>query len=97
MIDHGKLKIFEKWFYQYTTSFQTDKPLLQRNYDLKIDHSLRVREGIREIGKGMNLSPVQYFLADTGALFHDAPPNACRARAMSSPLLGCELVANSNR
>lgn len=48
-----------------------DDPLDQRNQDLKIEHTERVREAILDIGRSLNLSANLLRLAEAAALFHD--------------------------
>ena len=59
------------WFDQYTQSFlsgdtQEDGPLL-----LKIDHTKRVRDNIRQLANRLGLDAEKVLLAETVALFHD--------------------------
>ncbi len=59
------------WFDQYTHSFlsgdaEEDSPLV-----IKIEHTQRVRDNIRELADRIGLEPEKILLAETVALFHD--------------------------
>jgi len=71
MIDDNTLFSFKKWFKIYTSSFKSDRPLYNMNFNLKTDHSYRVCFEILDIGKSLNLTHEELNLAEMIALFHD--------------------------
>lgn len=70
-MEHKHLKYFYDWFADYTGSFVFTLKEDQRNIDLKIAHTYRVRDAIRDIGKSLQLPHNDLLLAETMALFHD--------------------------
>lgn len=71
MLDDQALDALKKWFDEYVSSFRLEDPQWQRNIDIKVEHSLRVCEAIREIGLSLNLGKGELNLAEAAALFHD--------------------------
>lgn len=71
MIDDNTLFSFKKWFKIYTSSFKSDIPHYNLNFNLKIEHSYRVCFEILDIGKSLGLTHQELNLAEMIALFHD--------------------------
>lgn len=65
---YQKLKEF---FNSYTEKFNLAKKEDQKNIQLKIDHSQRVVNNMREIIAGMSLTEAEKYLAKITALYHD--------------------------
>ncbi len=61
----------EKWFTSYVMTFKYDNNELQRNIDIKREHTERVTEEIINIGKKLGLNDNELNLAEIIALFHD--------------------------
>lgn len=59
------------WFDRFVASFRSDSPSLQRNYDLKVDHTLRVREVMERLTASLAFSPGERALAAAIAVCHD--------------------------
>ena len=66
-----QLKNFYLWFDAYTKSFSFEKETDWNNFNLKIDHTYKVRDAILDIGKAEGLYGNRLMLAETMALFHD--------------------------
>jgi hypothetical protein len=60
------------WFDRYVRSFTTEVRDDQRNFDLKREHTLRVRDNARLIAAELRLQEQDAVLAEIIALFHDA-------------------------
>ena len=61
----------KRWFLNYAGQFHSDDPLIQRNYDLKRDHTLRVCTEMSDLCGSLHLRPGDCRIAETAALFHD--------------------------
>jgi len=59
------------WFAEYVRGFDSDDPAVQRNMDLKAEHTRGVCEAIQEIGRSLELSEDDLCLAEASALLHD--------------------------
>ncbi|MCU0473765.1 MAG: HD domain-containing protein [Bacteroidales bacterium] len=59
------------WFTGYVNTFKYNDPELQRNIDIKREHTERVTEEIINIGKQLGLNDNELNLAEIIALFHD--------------------------
>jgi hypothetical protein len=59
------------WFETYTRSFLTGKTPIDRPLELKIEHTTRVCDNIRQLGRSVDLTDGQLRMAETIALFHD--------------------------
>lgn len=59
------------WFENYLRRFNATDPDVRKNTDLKADHTRRVCENIRDIGKSIALSHQDLVVAETAALLHD--------------------------
>ncbi len=70
-MDQQSVAYFKKWFHAYVTSYASDDPELQRNFDLKEKHTFRVCMEITRLGRGLGLSGDDQRLAEVIALFHD--------------------------
>ena len=66
-----KLDFFKDWFTKYVNSFSSDDEVLQKNIEIKKIHTYNVCKAIIDIGKSINLSPNDLYLAEIIALFHD--------------------------
>ena len=66
-----QLKSFEDWFASFVEKYSSENPQHQQVYDLKIQHTYRVKEAIESITKELGLSANERRLAQTMALFHD--------------------------
>ncbi|MEZ4599141.1 MAG: HD domain-containing protein [Syntrophotaleaceae bacterium] len=71
MLDARMIDDLKAWFTGYVTSFTSNNDELQRNLDLKKDHTERVCVEIMELGRQLGLSAEQLRLAEITALFHD--------------------------
>jgi len=71
MINEQVLNELWSWYEDYMKSFSSDDPEYQRNIDLKDEHSRRVSQEIRLIGKSLSLNTENLQLAEIMALFHD--------------------------
>ena len=67
----NKYNELEKFFESYTEKFNLEKEKDQKNIQLKIDHSKRVTQDMKEIIKEMSLSLAEKHLAKIIALYHD--------------------------
>ena len=61
----------QNWFTSYVKTFKHNDKELQRNIDLKEDHTRRVCKDILNIGKSLKLNCDELRLAEIIALFHD--------------------------
>jgi len=61
----------KEWFGNYVQTFQTSDENIQRNIDLKEQHTFRVCNEILYIGKNLGLSENELRLTEIIALFHD--------------------------
>lgn len=71
-IDRAKLESLKKGFADYAESFKKGDREFDRHIDLKIIHTYKVCDCIREIGKSLELSEDDMNIAETIALFHDS-------------------------
>lgn len=71
MISDQQLVIYKKWFKQYSESFLDISESYKENMVVKIDHTYRVVEEIKELAKSLQLSKEETNLAELIALFHD--------------------------
>jgi hypothetical protein len=60
-----------KWFNNYTESFNSEDDEDRRNIILKVEHTQNVCRNIVEIAKGLSLEDIQTRTAEATALFHD--------------------------
>jgi len=65
------LSALKRWFRDYSTCFHSLDPLIQRNYDLKRDHTSRVCSEMSELCRSLQLAPAERRIAEAAALFHD--------------------------
>ncbi|MBN2062538.1 MAG: HD domain-containing protein [Deltaproteobacteria bacterium] len=65
------IRRLKNWFEAYVKGFYSDDPFIQKNMDLKAEHTLRVCEAILDIGRTLNLSSEDLCLAEVSALLHD--------------------------
>jgi len=66
-----KLNMIEEWFEKYTKSFILDSEELQKNIELKKNHSLRVRDEIVYLAEKSGMSEDDTALAEITAILHD--------------------------
>jgi hypothetical protein len=59
------------WFDNYVATFQAPSPEEQRNYDLKIEHTVRVRNIMERLTASLSLSSEERALAAVIAILHD--------------------------
>ena len=59
------------WFQEYVRQFSSHDPIVQENMDLKAEHTRRVCETIRDIGRSLDLSNEDLCLAEASGLLHD--------------------------
>lgn len=59
------------WFEQYVHGFSSSDSITQQNMDLKAEHSRRVCEAIKDIGRSLGLSKEELCLAEASGLLHD--------------------------
>jgi len=70
-ITKSELEYIKVWFAEYVNTFKSDNPELQRNIDIKRDHTYRVTEEIINIGNQLGLIEDELNLAAIIALLHD--------------------------
>jgi hypothetical protein len=70
MRDH-QLHEIELWFDRFVSTFHSESPEEQRNYDLKIEHTHRVRNLMERLAATQSLSPEERTLAIAIAICHD--------------------------
>lgn len=66
-----QLEALKERFADYVRTFHSDHPEIQRNMDLKQEHTLRVCREIVQLGQQLELQPSDLYLAEVMALFHD--------------------------
>jgi len=66
-----QLRQLKAWFNDYVRRFESSDPDVQKNMDLKEEHTRRVCENILDIGRSLNLPSGDLFLAEAAALLHD--------------------------
>lgn len=59
------------WFSSFVAGFQAESASGQRNYDLKVEHTLRVREVMARLTASLELTPEERTLAAAIAICHD--------------------------
>lgn len=59
------------WFDGFVATFKADLPGEQRNYDLKVDHTDRVRGVMERLAASLGLPPEERALASAIAICHD--------------------------
>lgn len=59
------------WFDRFVATFRGDSPATQRNYDLKIEHTVRVRAIMERLIASLNPLPEERALASAIAICHD--------------------------
>lgn len=65
------LRRLKDWFDAYTQAFLSGDPALDSPLTLKIEHTSRVCENIRQLSRSLALSAERVHLAEAIALFHD--------------------------
>lgn len=70
-MERSKRSDLKSWFHDYVRRFNSDDPELKENINLKIRHTLRVCQAAGDIGRSLELSEDDLFLAEISALFHD--------------------------
>ena len=65
------LPALKSWFDNYVGHFISDDPTVQKNFDLKAEHTRRVCEVSRDIGASLNVTAEDICLAEINALLHD--------------------------
>ncbi len=70
-MNNNHLKQIAAWFDRFVATFVVPTPEEQRNYDLKIEHTARVRTIMERLAATLNLSPDEWSLASIIAICHD--------------------------
>jgi HD superfamily phosphohydrolase YqeK len=65
------LYFFRKWFFEYVNQFSSPDSFVQKNLDLKIEHTVKVCENILLLAKSEKMSENECIIAEVIALFHD--------------------------
>ncbi len=71
LMDKKIVHDLKNWFTDYVHTFNYKNPELERNIDIKREHTERVIEEIINIGKQLGLNDNELNLAEIIALFHD--------------------------
>lgn len=71
MISDQLLQQYKSWFISYTNSYLKLSELYKENIKVKIDHTYRVIDEIKQISKSIELNHEETNLAEVIALFHD--------------------------
>ena len=66
-----ELRQLKAWFEDYVRRFDSSEPEVQKNMDLKAEHTRRVCENILDIGRSLDLGSPDLYLAEAAALLHD--------------------------
>ncbi|MGA6924423.1 MAG: HD domain-containing protein [Desulfosarcina sp.] len=66
-----RLNLLKAWFESYTGTFLTGETIADSPLTLKIDHSARVCQNMRRLGRSINLTQDRISLAQAIGLFHD--------------------------
>lgn len=66
-----QLEALQQRFTAYVRTFSSDNPEIQRNMDLKQEHTLRVCREIGQLAQQLDLDTSDLYLAEVMALFHD--------------------------
>jgi hypothetical protein len=66
-----QLKQIETWFDRFVVSFHSESPAEQRNYDLKIAHTHKVRAIMERLAASFDLRPEERALGIAIAICHD--------------------------
>ncbi len=68
---NDELEKYKRFFKDFSDKFHTDNEEVNRNIDLKYNHTIRVCKNIIEISKSIRLNKCDINLAEIIALFHD--------------------------
>ncbi len=71
MMQRGTLDVLQLWFDDYVRTFVFSDPLIQKGIDVKVEHSLRVRAEIADLGRSIGLSEPDLCFAEAAGLVHD--------------------------
>jgi len=71
MLDARTIDDLKAWFDAYVAAFTSENGELQRNFDLKKEHTARVCTEILALGRRLGLDAGQLRMAEITALFHD--------------------------
>ncbi len=71
VIDQQTLLRLKDWFAEYVRTFKAGDFDYQQNINLKEEHTARVCSEIIDVGKSLDLSQTDLYLAEVMALFHD--------------------------
>lgn len=66
-----KAEKYFKWFEDFTTTMMRTPDRLKSNYELKIEHTYRVKDNIINLGKAVGLTPYMLHICELIGLFHD--------------------------
>ena len=70
-MDAKYLSLCRDWFRDYSDSFRSLDPEVEKNIDLKIRHTYRVCDNVSRIAKSLGMKRDDLLLAEVLALFHD--------------------------
>lgn len=70
-MDETRLSEIEAWFGAYCRSFAGDDEEARRNYDLKEQHTGKVRENIRLLAESVGMAGSELAMAEVVGLLHD--------------------------
>jgi putative nucleotidyltransferase with HDIG domain len=70
-MDAKYVSLCRDWFRDYTESFRSLDPEIEKNIDLKIRHTYRVCDNVSRIAKSLGIEQGDLLLAEVLALFHD--------------------------
>ena len=70
-MNNHQLNEIAAWFDRFVATFKAETPDLQRNYDLKTDHTVRVRAIMERLAVSLDLLPEDRMLAAAIAICHD--------------------------
>ncbi len=65
------IEFYRKWFKSYVSQFYGNIDYINKNIEIKENHTLRVCENIIKLSNSIKLSDNDQFLAEIIALFHD--------------------------
>ncbi len=70
-MDHAESERITSWFVEYTNRYVISDPANYEAYELKIAHSLRVKENCSAIAASLNLNEEERMIAEVIGLLHD--------------------------
>jgi len=70
-MDSKQFTFCRQWFEDYTAGYHSSDKEIERNIDLKLQHTYRVCENIKQIASTIGIKGEDLALAEVVALFHD--------------------------